>query len=164
MESADRLIGNAVTKFRGERSQADIAAQMRQRGWRWSQATVWSVEKGERPLRLAEADDLARVLGCLLADLTRTETQARMLVALADLARARDELERAIDVHAGALDEVAEAADAEAPLDDDLDGAVRRMLDGTAHRVVEMHEPAVGPPQDFGPEGSYVRYLWKHRG
>jgi hypothetical protein len=36
---------------------------MRERGWKWSQATVWSVERGDRPLRLAEAEDLAGVLG-----------------------------------------------------------------------------------------------------
>lgn len=35
---------------------------MRTRGWKWSQATVWAVEKGERPLRLAEAEDLVSIL------------------------------------------------------------------------------------------------------
>ncbi len=35
---------------------------MRDRGFKWSQATVWSVEKGERPLRLTEAQALGGVL------------------------------------------------------------------------------------------------------
>lgn len=35
---------------------------MRQRGHRWSQATVWAVEKGERQLRLTEAEDLGEIL------------------------------------------------------------------------------------------------------
>jgi len=49
--------------LRGDRTQQAVADEMRRRGWRWSQATVWSVEKGDRPLRLAEAEDLATVLG-----------------------------------------------------------------------------------------------------
>lgn len=44
-------------------SQQALADRMRERGWKWSQATVWAVEKGERPLRLAEAMDLAQILG-----------------------------------------------------------------------------------------------------
>jgi transcriptional regulator with XRE-family HTH domain len=61
--TADDRIGQNLVTLRGERSQKDVADAMRARGWKWSQATVWSIEKGERPLRLAEADDLADVLG-----------------------------------------------------------------------------------------------------
>ena len=43
-------------------TQQALAAGMRERGHKWSQATVWSVEKGDRPLRLAEADSLAQML------------------------------------------------------------------------------------------------------
>ena len=59
----DRRIGEQVSTLRGARTQQAIADEMRKRAWKWSQATVWSVEKGERPLRLAEAEDLATVLG-----------------------------------------------------------------------------------------------------
>jgi hypothetical protein len=59
----DRQIGRTMAILRGDKTQQAVADEMRQRGWRWSQATVWSVEKGERPLRLAEAEDLATVLG-----------------------------------------------------------------------------------------------------
>ena len=59
----DRHIGQTMAILRGDKTQQDVADEMRQRGWRWSQATVWSVEKGDRPLRLAEAEDLAAVLG-----------------------------------------------------------------------------------------------------
>lgn len=59
----DRQIGRTMAILRGDKTQQAVADEMRRRGWRWSQATVWSVEKGERPLRLAEADDLATVLG-----------------------------------------------------------------------------------------------------
>jgi|SRR5665647_997155 len=59
----DRHIGQTMAILRGDKTQQAVADEMRQRGWRWSQATVWSVEKGGRPLRLAEAEDLAAVLG-----------------------------------------------------------------------------------------------------
>lgn len=61
--STDMSIGRSVSAFRGDMSQQALADKMRERGWKWSQATVWSVEKGERPLRLAEAMDLAQILG-----------------------------------------------------------------------------------------------------
>jgi hypothetical protein len=51
---------------------------MRERGWKWSQATVWSVEKGERPLRLSEATDLAEVLGIMLHVLLAQPEEARV--------------------------------------------------------------------------------------
>lgn len=60
----DREIGSNVQRER-ERlgvSQQVLADVMRERGWKWSQATVWAVEKGDRPMRLAEALDLAQVL------------------------------------------------------------------------------------------------------
>ena len=49
-------------------SQQALADHMRGRGWKWSQATVWSVEKGDRPLRLAEAADVSAILGLDGAD------------------------------------------------------------------------------------------------
>lgn len=63
-EYRDRIIGENVARVRAaaNRSQADVADEMRRKGFKWSQATVWSVEKGERPLRLAEAEALAAVL------------------------------------------------------------------------------------------------------
>ncbi len=41
---------------------------MREMGHKWSQATVWAVEKGDRALKLAEAQDLAEVLGVSVLD------------------------------------------------------------------------------------------------
>lgn len=61
-DSRDQWIGRNVATYRGEMSQQALADAMRERGWKWSQATVWSVEKGERPVRLSEAFDLAAVL------------------------------------------------------------------------------------------------------
>lgn len=49
---------------------------MRNRGWKWSQATASGVEKGERPLKLAEAIDLADELNVRLEDLIQEPEQA----------------------------------------------------------------------------------------
>ena len=43
-------------------SQANLGAAMAERGHKWSQATVWAVESGKRPMRMAEAIDLAEIL------------------------------------------------------------------------------------------------------
>lgn len=58
----DRTIGQNLAAYRGGRSQQWVADEMRERGHKWSQSTVWSIEKGERPVRLTEAEDLAKVL------------------------------------------------------------------------------------------------------
>ncbi|MFF7293167.1 helix-turn-helix domain-containing protein [Microbacterium sp. NPDC008134] len=43
-------------------SQADLAAAMAERGFRWSQATVYNVEKGKRPLRFNESQHLRELI------------------------------------------------------------------------------------------------------
>lgn len=64
-------------------SQQDLAETMRKEGFKWSQATVWSVEKGERPLRLSEAIALTRVLKRGLAHfLTVNEAEAELKEAV----------------------------------------------------------------------------------
>lgn len=78
MSDRDKQIGETLKTLRGETSQEALADSMRERGWKWSQATVWSVEKGERPLRLAEAEDLASVLGTHLSTLTGTPIEAQI--------------------------------------------------------------------------------------
>lgn len=73
----DEQIGRNLIAFRGEVSQKDLASSMRALGFRWSQATVWSIEKGERPLRLSEAEGLAQALGkSSVWLLTRTDAAA----------------------------------------------------------------------------------------
>lgn len=62
MTQLDRWIGSNVERLRKRRelNQVDVAERMSDDGFKWSQRTVWAVEKGERPLRLAEAQVLAR--------------------------------------------------------------------------------------------------------
>jgi len=61
--ATDEQIGATLIRLRSGRSQKDVADAMRSHGFKWSQATVWAVEKGERPLRLTEAQALGVVLG-----------------------------------------------------------------------------------------------------
>lgn len=43
-------------------SQTELAQLMRERGWKWTQPTVVAVESGERPLKIAEAIDIAEII------------------------------------------------------------------------------------------------------
>ncbi len=79
-DEVNERIGRVVAAVRGERSQQSVADAMKELGHdKWSQSTVWAVEKGTRPLRLAEATNLAIVLRCLVADFLRVpdEVSAR---------------------------------------------------------------------------------------
>src|SRR5690625_3142015 len=78
MTTDDERIGQNVATLRGDRSQKSIAEAMQEAGGhKWSQATVWSVEKGQRPLRLTEAIDLARILGRPVAALFADPEQTK---------------------------------------------------------------------------------------
>ncbi|MDU0327209.1 hypothetical protein RWH43_10630 [Microbacterium sp. KSW2-21] len=59
----DREVGENLAALRGGVSQGFLAEQMRHRGFKWSQATVWAIEKGDRPLRVTEAAAAAEILG-----------------------------------------------------------------------------------------------------
>jgi len=61
-ENRDSKIGHNLLILRGEMSQEELADKMRTLGYKWSKATVWSIEKGERPLRLTEAEDVMKIL------------------------------------------------------------------------------------------------------
>jgi transcriptional regulator with XRE-family HTH domain len=68
MVEDDGFVGRRLGQLRGERSQKSLADEMRLRGWKWSQATVWAIERGDRSLKLMEARDLAAVLDIQLDD------------------------------------------------------------------------------------------------
>lgn len=51
-----------VARAKAGMSQKELAAAMTDRGFKWSQATISQIEKGERPLRLSEADHLAELI------------------------------------------------------------------------------------------------------
>lgn len=91
----DKSIGENVARLRGDRSQQLVADEMRSRGYDWSQATVWSVEKGRRPLRFAEAAQLADILDVTVTDLLPEEKfrgRRDLMRALGDLAKSKSQL------------------------------------------------------------------------
>lgn len=111
MSERDELIGKSVAKLRGELSQKEVADRMKGRGWKWSQATVWSVEKGDRPLRLAEAHDLAAVLNVSVLHFTRTPPVVAVDIRSQELATAHDVLIQAVKSYRSAQFRLATAAD-----------------------------------------------------
>jgi hypothetical protein len=102
---------------------------MRGLGYKWSQATVWSVEKGDRPLKLAEADSLSRVLKVPLATLLNPNAEGEQDRHLEMLRKA----------HSGA---VAAASDAKREVE-----ILERALDLA---VAEMEPPPMGDESDHG--------------
>ncbi|MBM6731176.1 helix-turn-helix transcriptional regulator [Bifidobacterium pullorum subsp. saeculare] len=60
----DSMIGRNLQRLRSEvgYTQVELAEKMRERGYKWSKTTVWMIETGERPLKLAEAQDVLRCM------------------------------------------------------------------------------------------------------
>jgi hypothetical protein len=82
MSDRDVIVGQNLAKLRGDRTQQDIAEAMRDAGYKWSQATVWSVEKGERPIRLSEAESLAGILKCTIDRMLLPDQDAELVSRL----------------------------------------------------------------------------------
>lgn len=62
MDDIDKRVGANLKEFRGSMSQAVLAGKMTDKGFKWSQATVYEVERGARPLKLSEAITVARII------------------------------------------------------------------------------------------------------
>jgi transcriptional regulator with XRE-family HTH domain len=72
-------------------TQKDLADRMAARDWKWSQATVWSVETGKRPLRYSEALDICWILDVEIHSLEGTEADINELFFLGQYYAAIDE-------------------------------------------------------------------------
>ncbi|WP_309065342.1 helix-turn-helix domain-containing protein [Microbacterium sp.] len=93
MTSADERIGANLAKLRGDMSQTALAAEMRSRGFKWSQPTVVAIERGERAIKLAEAEVLVDVLGMnRIEELTTRPLEAIWWARMGTLSRAHDRL------------------------------------------------------------------------
>lgn len=128
-------------------SQQALADLMRARGWKWSQATVWAVEKGERPLRLAEATDLAELLKCQVWNFTSGSEALVLMTRLAysvkDLGEAAQRVEEAVGGLVG------------------LRGDVEFMLDQARRLISDLDpgDPQVGPLEMAAMAAEHV-YGW----
>jgi hypothetical protein len=110
-------------------SQKDLARAMTERGWKWSQSTVWSVETGERPLRLAEAEDLATILSSDVRQLGTDTGVANMMEKLRQVSSARSDLEKAILDYGNRQAELAHMADSMDFIDPESSAAYRAMVE-----------------------------------
>lgn len=97
-------LGAAVGIARaGRMSQTALATAMRDRGHKWSQATIWSLEAGERTLKASEAWDVADILGIDIKELfepametmAQARAEAAVTAAAAHLREAAAQYERA---------------------------------------------------------------------
>jgi hypothetical protein len=158
MKPFDRRTGTAILAARGTTTQQAVANAMRDRGHKWSQSTVWSVEAGERPLKFAEANDLAQILGITINDLSSDpiELEATLLsrrhadayrtvvdaaVALFDL---KDEIE--------ALIERVDRVDTE--LGEPTLAALRRMADEPVEGAISAAQRERTEHPEHGPDRS----------
>lgn len=106
---ADVAIGKNLVILRGDMSQADLASKMRaEKGHPWSQATVWNIEKGDRPLRLTEAKDLSELLGFSLSLLFQPPREHRYK------AEAEESLRNVASKHSAAVSALADLMEARA--------------------------------------------------
>lgn len=157
---SDESIGRNLARFRGQMSQKELADAMRLLGWRWNQGTVSSIESGERPLRLAEAEDLARVFhlagGSTLA---RGEWEGAFADAWAAMAEAARVLEVAVDQYLDAQIALALAGD-DPRVTNEHQQDVRSELARTPEQIVNerrrtsdpVHEAeAMATDDDIGP-------------
>ncbi|MDF9877480.1 helix-turn-helix domain-containing protein [Cellulosimicrobium cellulans] len=71
VDERDVMIGRRIAQLRSAQglSQAELASSLRDSGVRWSQGTLSKVEAGQRPVRLAEAEAVARELDADIAEL-----------------------------------------------------------------------------------------------
>jgi hypothetical protein len=88
-------IGSLLAAARGDLSQRSFGSSMRGLGHKWNHLTVASIERGERPLRLNEAVDAARLLDVPLLSLAGSSgvtEDADELTALRRFKRGVDKL------------------------------------------------------------------------
>lgn len=118
----DELIGRNLARMRADRPQSEIAAAMRERGYKWSQATVWAVEKGERPLRLTEAADLSKVLDRKshqgATEFLASSAEMHLVDAIQRVMISLSSFEAATSSYLEALDNLAMMADMVSEMDD----------------------------------------------
>lgn len=99
-------------------------------------ATVWSVEKGERPLRLAEAETLAGILGITVDNFTKTENAVRLAVANSQMHGTYERLRQVVDDFFEAQLLLAATEDA-AISDSDASGVLQVAVESWLHTCPE---------------------------
>lgn len=89
----DADIGANLQHLRGAISQTALAKAMSALGHKWSQPTVVAIEKGERPLRYAEAMDVANILQAHVTAFAQTPPEVELTTSWREFDKARSALE-----------------------------------------------------------------------
>lgn len=111
MSTLDEQIGKNLTMLRGDMTQAELAGKMRSLGYKWSQATVWAIEKGERTLKLTEAIDLANIFQTLLDSFTARDHTIKISQLARKAFESQNQLIEAIQTHIRSVQELAVTAE-----------------------------------------------------
>lgn len=96
MDTRDERIGKNILSLRGGMSQKEVAEKMAARGWKWSQATVWSVEAGKRPIKFAEAVDICWIFGVQLSALEGDSDEMQAVIITGKYFQAIDDMRDAL--------------------------------------------------------------------
>lgn len=172
-EERDINVGKNLTRYRGSRSQQAIADAMRERGWKWSQATMWSIERGDRPVRLVEAADLAVVLQISIEDLLARPSVAQAardaIDAAEEVLAAHKKAVRAIDMLNGIRDDLVTALDRacvfpEWQPDTAQTELIERALGSVGETVVEVWRIRKAPAVTGGAKTEAIDNLTKAHG
>jgi len=145
-QNDDQLIGGNIAVLRGERTQKELAEAMRERGFKWSQSTVWSVESGERSLKFVEAVALAQILPTQMEYLAREQGFAIVQTWARQVGRDHAALISAVLAYNESMSNLAVAGD-EALKSGELNGHLKMILTSwigrTALEVVRDAESGV---------------------
>lgn len=166
----DETIGRNIARLRDEMSQKELADRMASRGWKWSQATVWSVEAGKRPVRFAEAVDVCWILGAELGALEGDEDDLKAHFFIGKYFQAIDDVRDALTKATTWQLQLANSADeqelsetsSEAVLraiasDDVLDAFARMFVKIANERAANLRTAGMAAP---GPHTSALVDAW----
>jgi hypothetical protein len=134
MSNPDERIGKAVHAARATATQKSVADAMRRKGHKWSQSTVWAVEKGDRTLKLTEAHDLVEILGVTVDDLTADTEDLEARLLMRRYAERRGALVDAVDDLFAAQEDIEELLRG----DQDLPAATVEALEQMAREAVDL--------------------------
>ncbi|PTL73821.1 hypothetical protein C1I63_13890 [Rathayibacter caricis DSM 15933] len=139
MPTPDEQIGSNLIKLRGSMTQRELAEKMKQRGWKWTHVTVGSIERGERPLRLAEAEAVVDAIGHgFVHNLLASEADATVQVWMRKMWEANAAVEKAVRTYVETQLQLSMAAYSAQPHPDSTTG--EGILDWLSHspqRAVE---------------------------
>lgn len=149
----NKRVGMNVANLRSTMTQQALADAMRERGHRWTQATVWSIETGDRALKLEEALSLVDVLGVGAWGAIRLGKDA--FTELEPL------LNKAFKVRERTVDALFDYMKARAALADSLLGR-EALFKRASEAQMRMAEDLIGPAGDPAVLIDNARQVWIH--